>query len=76
MSNSAIIIGGIQKENLYVVKELLEIIPVSKSHLYKSMRRYKVPCIRMSRRYLYLGKDILIFLEKLRKEDGVTYGKD
>ena len=75
MSNVAIVIGGIQAENLYVIKELLKVIPVSRSHLYKSMKKYKVPCMWMSRRCFYLGKDVLDFLENLKNE-GIEDGEE
>ena len=71
MSEVVTNIGGIRAEHLYLVKELLEIIPVSKSHLHKCLKVHDVPCIKMKRRYLYQGKDIIVFLEKLKFHDGM-----
>lgn len=59
-------IDAIEKGKLYTIKELLFFIPLSKSALYKTLRNEEIPCVKMGGRSLFLGQDILEFIEDCR----------
>lgn len=73
MSNSVLVINGIEADKMYLVADLLTKIPVSKSHLYKCLKKHKVIPILFEGRQVYLGANILEFLAKLRREGEAQY---
>lgn len=60
-------IGSIEKDKLYTVGELMKYVPLSKSGLYLALKRMEVPCVKMAKRSLYLGKDFLTFIEDCKE---------
>ncbi len=66
MSN--VIIQEIEPQKLYRVRQLQAVLPFSKSHLYKCLKKYNVPKVNFAGGIAYLGLDILELIQKIRNE--------